>query len=126
MSVPSFNGETIFGVSYTVPVEAYEPRIQRDFFPGIQGCQTIAHGGCGGFAECTIFQTADSELTLSLFEAIWFNYLRGGGAYTLIDTLDRAWAFARLTKFRPSEPVQPDGPGVCRTYQARFEIPDLA
>lgn len=132
MAIPSFNGLFIFGLSQEMPVVPYPKRIQWDTYPDVNGRQSIDHGESGGFCEATFYQECygvdrpTALQFLTAYEALWLNLKRAGGAYTLIDTLDRAWPKARLVDFGPTGPPRVDANAVAsRTYRARFEIPDL-
>lgn len=121
--VPTFNGQPIFGESYTIRVVGYPHQIAWGAFPGVNGRFGIREGSRGFWADARIMQTAANETVLGQFEDIWNTYRNTAYLTVLLDTTGRSWPYTVCTDFEPTGQINAYRLGaVWREYAIHFEM----
>lgn len=105
--MPTYNGESIFGIASSFITTSTATRVQRNAYPGVHGVERLNLGNTGRI-------TVVSGLlygTLAAIQAVWTkweNYKTAGTAHTLVNNAGETYTNVVVTAFEWSEDYVPE------------------
>lgn len=121
-TIATFNGQSIFGVVFSMATQDNPRAEQRNAFPGVSGVESLDLGRRGRVTTVSGRLGDSTRAGLATAEALFRSY-NDGLAYSLYDNGGVLWANVKLDRFAPEGRVQVGlfgGPLYSRKYEATF------
>lgn len=118
--MPSYDGATIFGRSYSFATNKNPTAAQVNAFFGLNGVESLYGGSRGYVTLVRGVLTGSDAASLASAEETFRSY-DDGIARTLVDNFGVSWPQVKLVNFSPQGRVLRDGRGFYRPYQAQFQ-----